>query len=106
MFARSSDKRKPPPQTSCDGGFIVRRGSNSAYFTSKSFVPADLLSRNTSTLYLPFGSPPGFEMWNSVYASPVGAIDCVDSCTTCPSSNVQRAITFAVDALPVVCTDV
>jgi len=44
------------------------------YFTSNSFVPADLLSRNTSTLYLPFGKPPGFEMWNSVYASPVGAI--------------------------------
>ena len=44
------------------------------YFTSKSFVPADLLSRNTSTLYFPFGRPDAFEMWNSVYASPEGAI--------------------------------
>ena len=34
-----------------------------------------MLSRKISTLYLPFGKPSGFEMWNSVQASPVGAID-------------------------------
>jgi hypothetical protein len=32
-----------------------------------------------SSLYLPVGHPSGFQMWNSVRASPVGAIDCVDS---------------------------
>src|SRR5690349_21285550 len=33
-------------------------------------------------------------------------MDCVDSCTTWPSWNVQRAITVAAEALPVVWTDV
>lgn len=67
-------KAKPPTHR--------QLGAGGCYLISNSFVPADLLSRNTSTLYLPFGSPPGFEMWNSVQASPVGAIDWLDSSTT------------------------
>ena len=53
--------------------------------TSKSFVAAEEPFKKTSSLYFPVGHPSGFEMWNSVLASPVGAIVWVDSFTTCPS---------------------
>ena len=45
-------------------------------WTSKSFVAAGEPFKKTSSLYFPVGHPSGFEMWNSVLASPVGAIAC------------------------------
>ena len=53
--------------------------------TSKSLVAAEDPFKKTSSLYFPIGHPSGFEMWNSVLASPVGAMVWVDSFTTCPS---------------------
>jgi hypothetical protein len=53
--------------------------------TSTSLVAAEEPFKKTSSVYFPAGHPSGFEMWNSVLASPVGAIVCVDSLTTCPS---------------------
>src|SRR6476619_1336952 len=84
---------------------IEKFGALIVYFTSKSFVPADFESRNTSTLYLPLGRPVGLEMWNSVYASPLGAMGWLDDDTTGASANLQQDSTFAAKALPVVWTD-
>ena len=69
------------------------------------FVAAEEPFKKTSSLYFPVGHPPGFEMWNSVLASPVGAIVWVDSFTTCPSWYVQRAFSAAVGAAPTVAID-
>ena len=72
---------------------------------SKSLVPAVAPFTSTSILYLPAGHPSGFAIWNSVLASPVGAIVCVDSFTICPSWYVQRAFTVVDGAAPSVATD-
>jgi hypothetical protein len=47
--------------------------------TSKSLVAAKESCKNISSLYFPVGHSSGFQIWHSVRASPVGAIDWVDS---------------------------
>src|SRR5215510_7217561 len=73
--------------------------------TSKSCAPAGAPSSEMATLYFPTGQPEGFEMWNSVWASPCGAIACVSAKTVWPVWNVHSAAMVALDVLPTVATE-
>jgi hypothetical protein len=55
-----------------DAEFCVLRSPYRS--TAKSLVAVEEPFKKTSSLYFPVGHPSGFEMWNSVLASPVGAI--------------------------------
>src|SRR5437868_11669272 len=82
--------------------FLFRHG----YFTSKSFWPAVVPLRVTTTWYLPAGRPSGLEIWNSVRtgASPLGEIVREVSFTTLLSCVVQR-VPSAAGPAPFVSTD-